>query len=301
MESEAKFKTNPFKLDGNKLSVSLGKLNEELKPYAMRVDSPEDIYIDKELTDINKAVVLKINTVDTNNGERSFDAIYSLLESMKVLEDKFEAIPDLVYAAEIDASDLIITLTLNKEKATLTTTYEAGGQLEAELDTKVNNLVDQKLKDTPMEVMELVGLTIPANGQISKKLNTDAKKLAVEHFKKMEKAALELNKPLIAFYAGRKIDLREEKQSPELTYLKTIVVNKLYNKGLDLAGGEAVADKQYVTTWAQNKQIFIMDMIRELARRKQPTYVLTDDAIDEAIHQITVQQQQPAPVEWNKN
>ena len=149
------FKTSPivFSKDGKKLTIHLQQLNEELESYSMKADA-SDIAVDDDLSRINKATVIVINCYDTNPGG-SFDVDQFFDKS---LEEKFEAI-DGVDSAEVDKGDLIITVFLFHSDVQLVKEYETGGALGPDKEEDVDAYVDNKLKEKPEEIFELLSMT----------------------------------------------------------------------------------------------------------------------------------------------
>lgn len=268
------FASNPLSLTGNNLSVSLDKLNAELKSYNLRVNSLTDIYIDKELSAINPGDVLKIFTTRIeDSGEWTTNVEKWFQYGVKELEDKFEALTEIVSSAELDKGQLILTVYLNVKGVQLDKTLlESGGNADAEIWKKV----DEQLTNRPDEVLKLVGI----NEGITEENKATAREKAFSLYKSQTKI------PVYAFIHGRKIDLSAG-ATIDTIYLQSILHKKFYDYAADVL--RSADNPKFCQNYANSKSVLGVDTLLGMAQKAQengvPFYV-TDEALDEVITRL---------------
>lgn len=264
---------NPLIFNENKLNVSLEKLNNELSGYKIRVDSLDDIYIDREASGLNQGDVVKIQAVYTNPDDEFDEKLF--FSGYRELEDKFESLPD-VYSAQFDEGDLILTLVLNKKGVDLNKTLEAGG---ATGDASITAMVDKQLNENAAEVFNLVGIAPPTSDDDALIKVPMARQKAIEHYSKIRP------KSLFVFYNGRKMDISSGAGMNVLP-LQQELTKRLY----EVMGSKlSQPDHALQTQYANNKAILAIDMLRGMASApnpNQPVFNVTDELLDQVVSRV---------------
>lgn len=264
-------KSAPIAIENNKVIVHLDPLNEVLKKYNLRVGSLDDIYIDREESQLNSSDVLKI-ICQKEDSDSDWNPKW-FFEELKKMEDDFEQNSEEVNAAEFDRSDFILTLTLNHDGGILEKQLlETGGTVDHELEA----IVDEKLKNNPDEVYKMVGLTPGAGTEVQ------AREKALKHFQGIKNAA-----PHVWVYIhGRKLDLVNG-ATLDTVYLQQLFVDKFSDHAIaNLRGAE---NDNFTKAYANNKAVLAVDMIRGMAMENTGTPFIVTEAIIEDVIKKTVE------------
>ena len=257
----------------NSLGIDYAQFTDLLNTHSVRLDEPSDAYIDKELSLLNKAAVIVVNTVDANpNGV--FDENWFFSRDLEDALEKNEA----VYSAELDKGTMELKIVLNfgNEDTKITFTYAQGGAMPVD---KATELVDGLLKEKPEIIYELSGLpklAPTASEEEIKKYNTEARSIAIEHYRKHI-----LGKPLHVFYAGRKYNVANGAVDPNINILLTDITNQIYANLLPAMK----QDENFARNYSYQKAILVLDAIAGHAQQKTAghPYSLTQDELTDII------------------
>jgi hypothetical protein len=280
------FKSQPFKL-GKSLTVRLDKLNEELAKYKLRVDTLDDIYFDKELTELNECPVLKINMMSTDNSD---DQVWDVatedwfFNGVHELENKFESETEVFSSAEFDRLEYIMTLKVNTENKKLTIDKKllATGGAAAQTTS-----VDYDLRESIAAQIDLNPLAVFAKFGIQAHTSPDdyqkKKQLAID--KSIEEHNARAPKPIIAFFQGKKINLASGALLDTVDLQKAIAEKVMENMQASL---NTPVNPDYLAASANQKAVIIIDIFagkfKNAAAEGQTTpFCITSDMIDENI------------------
>lgn len=265
-----KFSINPITVTDKRLSISLEKMNEVLAPYKLRVDALSDMYIDKDDSAINPGDVLKIQAVYINPADAFDDQIF--FSGYRELEDKFEAI-DIVYGAQFDEGDLLLTLILNGKNFELEKKLEAGGTVAYDAEA----VVDKQMQDDAASVFQLVGIEPPASDAEALEKTPVVRQKAIEHYQRTHP------KPVHVFFNGQKIDIGAGAGMNSVP-LQTELAKRLYI----IAGSRLQQpDVDFQTTWANNKAVMAIDILRGMALNStDPIFRVTEDMLENVIEKV---------------
>lgn len=272
------FESNPITISENTLTVHLDKLNQELQKYNLRIDSFDDININKELSDLNPGDVLEIFVTRIEpDGDWDTSVEKWFFNDVKEMEDKFESSSEIVSSASLDRGDLLLTIVLNKKGVSLNKKFESGGGVSISKDAELLGRIEEQLKNSPAEVFKMVGIDAATEEEFASK-KEDAKEKAFAHYKALEP------KPVMVFIHGRKMNLGQG-ATLDSVYLQSLLYGKCHDYAVhNLRGSE---NPKFAEGYASNKSILGVDMIRGLAMQKGlPVFHVTDDVINDVVGKI---------------
>jgi hypothetical protein len=274
------FTSNPIALDGKKLVIKLDSLNSELDKYNLRVNSLSDIFIDRELSNINAGDVLRIYATKISGADEWDEAAEKwFFEDTKELEDRFEASFDIISSVELDRGDLVFTIYLNTKGIELEKIFAAGGALEED-NSVIEARVEEQLKNVPSEVFKMVGMDFSSEEDRLAK-NPEAKLKLIEHYKK------QIPKPVFVHIHGRKINLGHGATMDSI-YLQTQLLNRCLEYAAQNLNGND--NKQFASEYANNKSVLGVDMIRgmaiEASNSSANPFLVTDEILRDVVGKV---------------